>query len=135
MEFIETVIILKVFGRFSQKVRCRETTTFFLSKKCGKNVAFFFQFQNAFIYGHMAFTSIMEDIVQDRKARLARDVKRDETLDCVVEYVWSDAAPVFTGTLETYCKENKDNLIDKMNKGHLITFNHPDSEAQDPYTY
>ena len=62
----------------------------------------------------------MEDIVQDRKARLARDVKRDETLDCVVEYVWSDAAPVFTGTLETYCKENKDNLIDKMNKGHLI---------------
>ena len=69
----------------------------------------------------------------DNGGLIARDVKRDETLDCVVEYVWSDAAPVFTGTLETYCKENKDNLIDKMNKGHLITstFNHPDSEAQD----
>ena len=51
------------------------------------------------------------------------------TVSWHVEYVWNDAAPILTGTLGAYVKEDK--RIEKMNKGHMITFNHPDTEAQD----
>ena len=36
---------------------------------------------------------------------------------------------MLTGTLGAYVKEDK--RIEKMNKGHMITFNHPDTDAQD----
>ena len=77
-----------------------------------------------------AFVSIIEDIIQDRKARLGRNAHLMKmTVSWHVEYVWYDAAPMLTGTLGAYVKEDK--RIEKMNKGHMITFNHPDTEAQD----
>ena len=48
-----------------------------------------------------AFVSIMEYIFQDRKGRLGRNVHLDGMT------VWSDAAPILTGTLDAYVKEDK----------------------------
>ena len=70
-----------------------------------------------------AFDTFMDEVNLDKNLRDKLGLAKNNPEDCKIQYIWSDAAPYFTGVLHEYCKTSP--TVRSKNYNQIIVTNTP----------